>query len=190
LPHAQIGAGQVDAPAQKPFIGVLPFRNLSSDPNQDYFAEGVTEDIITALSRFRELLTAPRTSTFAYKGRAVDALDVARLLGVQYLLTGSIRKANKRVRVSAELTHCESGTQVWREQYDRDLCDIFELQDELSRSVAIVILPALQVAEVERVKRKSPNDLTAYDFYLRALPHVWVATREEISKGICLLRES
>lgn len=174
---------------QKPFVGVLPFRNLSDDPKQDYFADGVTEDIITALSRFRELLTAPRSSTFPFKRSAYDVAEVARVLGVQYVLSGSIRKTDTRVRVTAELTHCESGAQVWRERYDRDLSDIFNLQDELSRNVAAVVLPALQIAEVERVSRKS-HDLTAYDLYLHALPHMWAATREEISKAISLLRQS
>jgi TolB-like protein len=185
-----IAANQADGLARKPTIGVLPFQNLSGDPNQDYFADGVTEDIITALSRFHELLTAPRSSTFAFKGVAIEAAQIARALGVQYLLTGSFQKANERVRVTAELTHCESGAQVWREQYDRNLSDIFDLQDELSRNVAAVVVPALQMAEVERISRKSPDDLTAYDLYLRALPHMWVGTRDEISKAILLLRQS
>jgi len=185
-----IGANWPEVLAQKPFIGVLPFQNLSGDPKQGYFAEGVSEDIITALSRFRELLTAPRSSTFAFKGTGIDVAEVARDLGLQYVLSGSMRKANKRVRVTAELTHCESGTEVWRERYDRKLTDIFDVQDELSRSVAAVILPALQIAEVERVRRKAPDDLTAYDLYLRALPHLWAGTREEISTAISLLRQS
>lgn len=186
----QIVAGRIEAPAQKPFIGVLPFRNLSGDPKQDYFADGVTEDIITALSRFRELLTAPRSSTFAFKGNSDNVAEVARMLGVQYVLTGSIRKDSKHVRMTAELTRCESGAQVWREQYDRDLRDIFDVQDELSRNVAAVMLPALQIAEVERVRRKSPDDLTAYDLYLRALPHLWAGTRNEIPTAIALLRQA
>jgi len=185
-----IGASRIEELAHKPFIGVLPFQNLSGNSKQDYFADGVTEDIITALSRFRELLTAPRSSTFAFKGSSVDIADVARALGVQYVLTGSIRKANKRVRMTAELTHCESGSQIWRDRYDRNLSDIFDLQEELSRNVAAVLLPALQIAEVARIKRKSPDDLTAYDLYLRALPHLWAGTREEIPTAISLLRQS
>jgi TolB-like protein/DNA-binding winged helix-turn-helix (wHTH) protein len=175
---------------EKPSIGVLPFLNLSGDPEQEYFADGVTEDIITALSRFHELLTAPRSSTFAFKGRVIDVTEIVRRLGVQYLLTGSVRKASKRIRITAELVHCKSGAQVWRERYDRGLSDIFELQDELSRSVAAVVLPALQHAEVERVRRKAPGDLTAYDLYLRALPHMWAGTKDEIPKAITLLRQS
>jgi adenylate cyclase len=176
--------------AQKPSVGVLPFINLSGDPEQDYFTDGVTEDIITALSRFHELLTAPRSSTFAFKGETLDLAEIARQVGVQYLLTGRMRMAGKRIRVTAELTHCESGTQIWRDRYDRDLTDIFELQDELSRSVAAVVLPALRNAEVERARRKMPEDLTAYDLYLRALPHMWAGTKEELPKAIALLRQS
>lgn len=179
-----------DAVTQKPFVGVLPFRNLSGDPQQDYFADGMTEEIITALSRFRELRTAPRSSTFAFKGDTDNVAEIGRVLRVHYVLTGSVRKADQCIRVTAELTHCANGAQVWRERYDRDLRDIFELQDEVSRNVAAVMLPALQIAEVERVKRKSPNDLTAYDVYLRALPHMWAATREEIPIAIVLLRQS
>jgi TolB-like protein/class 3 adenylate cyclase len=176
--------------AQKPSVGVLPFINLSGDPEQDYFTDGVTEDIITALSRFHELLTAPRSSTFAFKGETLDVAKIARQIGVQYLLTGSMRVAGKRIRVTAELAHCESGTQLWRDRYDRDLTDVFELQDELSRSVAAVVLPALRDAEVEQARRKASEDLTAYDLYLRALPHMWAGTKEEIPNAITLLRQS
>lgn len=176
--------------ARKPYVGVLPFQNLSGDCKQDYFADGVTEDIITALSRFHELRTAPRSSTFAFKGNTDAVTEIARVLGVQYVLSGSIRKANKRIRVTAELTHCENSTQVWSERYDRNLNDIFDIQDDLSRTVAAVMLPALQIAEVERVRRKSPDEPTAYDLYLRALPHMWAATREEIPTAISLLQQS
>jgi adenylate cyclase len=176
--------------AQKPSIAVLPFVNLSGDPGQDYFTDGVTEDIITALSRFHELSTAPRSSTFAFKGRTLNAAEVGRQLGVNYVLSGSMRMAAKRIRVTAELVHCESDTQVWRDRYDRDLTDIFALQDELSRSVAALALPALRNDEVERARRKASGDLTAYDFYLRALPHMWAGTKDEISRAIGLLRQS
>jgi adenylate cyclase len=176
--------------AQKPSLAVLPFDNLSGDPEQDYFTDGVTEDIITALSRFRELSTASRGATFAFKGRALGAVQVGRELATKYLLTGSMRMAGKRIRITAELVSCESGAQIWRERYDRDLTDIFELQDELSRSVAGVVLPALRSAEVEGARRKPPDDLTAYDLYLRALPSMWAGTRDGISQAIALLRQS
>jgi TolB-like protein len=176
--------------AQKPSIGVLPFLNLSGDPDQDYFADGVTEEVITALSRFHELMTAPRSSTFVFKAQSLDLPAIARQLGVQYVLAGSIRKAGERIRMTVELTDCDTGKQLWRDSYDRDRTDMFELQDELSRTVAAVVIPALHHDQVERAKRKAPDDLTAYDLYLRALPPMWAGTKEEIPKAIALLRQS
>jgi len=180
----------VRALGRKPTVAVLPFLNLSGDPAQDYFTDGVTEDIITALSRFRELLVSPRSSSFPLKGTSLAVRDVARQLGVQYVLGGSMRKAQNRIRVTAELCGGESGVQVWADRYDRDLLDIFELQDELSRTVAVVVHPAVRNAEVEQARRKRPEDLTAYDLYLRALPHMWANTRHDLPKAIELLRRS
>lgn len=173
-----------------PSIGVLPFLNLTGDPGQDYFVDGVTEDIITALSRFHEIRTAPRGSTFAIGRMLVDPAEIARNIGVHYVLTGSIRMADGRVRVSAELVQGESGAQVWRDGFDRALTGIFELQDELSRSVAAVLVPALRNAEVERAERKPARDLSAYDLYLRALPHMWAGTKKGVVEAIALLRQS
>jgi TolB-like protein/DNA-binding winged helix-turn-helix (wHTH) protein len=192
LPHGHVGkklhtGGSTDRHG-KPTLGVLPFINLSGEAEQSYFADGVTEDIITMLSRFRELLVAPRSSTFALKDN--DLAQIVARLGVQYLLTGTIRKVGDRIRVTTELMNCESRTQIWREQYDREFSDIFQLQDELSRSVAAVVIPALQNTEIVRAKRKLPSDLNAYDLYLRALPHLWAGTKDEISKAIALLRDS
>ncbi len=173
-----------------PSIGVLPFLNLTGKADQDYFVDGMTEEIITALSRFREIRTAPRGSTFAFKGSAVELTEVAERLRVDYLLTGTIRMSSGRIRVSAELVHCENRAQVWRNNFDRELADIFELHDELSRSVAAAMLPALRNAEVERAGRKAAKDLTAYDLHLRALPHMWAGTNEDIREAIALLRQS
>lgn len=176
--------------SNKPSIAVLPFQNLSGDAEQEYFANGVTEDIITALSHFRELLVVSRGSSFAFKGKGLSVRQIAQQLGVRYVLSGSMRKVSSRLRVTAELTDAGSGMQIWTDRYDRDLIDIFDLQDELSRTVAAVVQPAVRGAEVERARRKPPTDLSAYDLYLRALPHLWAATRDEMPKAIQLLQQS
>jgi TolB-like protein/class 3 adenylate cyclase len=176
--------------ARKPSVAVLPFQNLSGDPEQEYFADGVTEDIITALSRFHELLVNSRSSSFPFKGKNLDTRYIGRQLGVQYVLSGSIRKAAVRIRVSAELTNCENGRQVWADRYDRDLARIFDLQDDISRTVAAVVQPAVRGAEIERARRKPTESLSAYDLHLRALPHMWAGTREEIPTAIALLQQS
>lgn len=178
------------AQSDKPSIAVLPFANMSGDPGQDYFADGVSEDIVTALSRFHELVVISRSSSFAFKGKGLEVRQIADQLGVRYVLSGSLRKAGNRVRVSAELTDVATGAQVWSDRYDRDLADVFELQDDISRTVAGVIEPAIRGAEIERARRKSPTSLTAYDLYLKALPHLWAGTRDDIPKAIGLLRQS
>jgi TolB-like protein/class 3 adenylate cyclase/cytochrome c-type biogenesis protein CcmH/NrfG len=176
--------------SDKPSIAVLPFHNMSGDADQEYFADGVTEDIITALSRFHELVVISRGSSFAFKGKGLDLRQIAQQLGVQYVLSGTMRKAGNRIRVSVELTDAESGVQVWSDRYDRDLADVFELQDDISRTVAAVVQPAVRGAEIERARRKPPASLSAYDLYLRALPHMWALTREDIPKAVELLRRS
>jgi TolB-like protein len=176
--------------AERPSMAVLPFRNMSGDPEQEYFADGVTEDIITALSRFHELVVIARGSSFAFKDRGLTSRQIAQQLGVQYVLSGSLRKAGNRIRVSAELTHAESEAQVWSDRYDRALVDVFDLQDDISGSVAAVVDPAIRGAEIERARRKPPASLSAYDLYLRALPYLWGGTRGDITKAIELLRES
>ena len=176
--------------AGKPSVAVLPFRNLSGDPEQDYFTDGVTEDIITALARFHELRVAARSSSFAFKADTRDIREIARQLGVQYVLAGSMRRAANRIRVTGELTNAETGLQVWTDRYDRDLADIFDLQADIGRTVAAVVEPAVRGAEIERARRKPTDSLSAYDLYLRALPHMWAATREAIPRAIELLRQS
>ena len=163
---------------------------MNGDPEQEYFADGVTEDIITALSRFHELSVISRGSSFAFKGKSLNVRQIAQYLGVRYVLSGSVRKVSGRIRVTAELTDAESGMQIWTDRYDRDLTDIFDLQDELGRTVTAVVQPAVRGAEIERARRKPPADLSAYDLYLRALPHLWAATRDEIPKAIQLLQQS
>ncbi len=153
----------------KPSIAVLPFTNLSGDPEQDYFADGIVEDIITALSRVHWLFVIARNSSFTYKGKAVDVKQVGRELGVRYVLEGSVRKAGNRVRIAGQLVDAVTGTHVWADRFDGALDDIFDLQDRVTASVVGIIEPKLRHAEIERVRRKPTDSLDAYDLYLRAL---------------------
>ena len=157
-------------------IAVLPFENLSTDSRQEYFADGVVEDIITGLARINWLSVIARNSTFTYKGKATDINQVREELGVRYVLKGSIRRSNNRVRIVAQLIEAQSGVHLWAERYDRLLDDIFAVQDEIAMSVIGAIEPNLRKAEIERVRRKRPESLDAYDFVLRALPfvHKWM----------------
>ncbi len=161
-------AGEWRSVPDKPSIAVLPFTNMSGDPEQDYFADGITEDIITELSRFQSLFVIARNSTFTYKGRAVRVQDVGRELGVHYVLEGSVRRAGGRVRVTVQLVNATNGNHIWAERYDRDVTDIFELQDELTQSIVATLSGRLESADVERVKRKPPNTASVYDYVLRA----------------------
>jgi adenylate cyclase len=154
----------------KPSIAVLPFANLSSDPEQDYFADGMVEDIITALSHFMALFVTARNSSFTYKGRAIDVKTVGRELGVRYVLEGSVRKAANRVRITGQLVDAATGAHLWAERFDGGLGDIFDLQDQVTESVVGAIAPALEKAEIERAKRKPTESLDAYALYLRGLP--------------------
>ncbi len=171
-------------------IAVLPFDNLSGDPEQDYLADGMVEDIITGLSRIKWLLVIARNSTFAYKGRAVNVKQVGRELGVRYILEGSIRKASNRVRVTGQLIEAETGRHVWADRYDRTLEDVFAIQDELTMSVVAAIEPSLRQAEIERVKRKRPDSLDAYDLVLRALPLIYTAMPEGGAKALPFLNNA
>ena len=153
----------------KPSIAVLPFANMSGDPEQEYFADGMVEEIITALSRIRWLFVIARNSSFTYKGQAVDVKQVGRELGVRYVLEGSVRKAGDRVRITAQLIDALTGTHLWADRFDGSLEDVFELQDKVAISVAGVIEPALQAAEIAPSAERPTSDLTAYDLYLRAL---------------------
>jgi TolB-like protein len=180
-----------DAPAvlvlpDKPSITVLPFQNLSGDPGQDYFADGVVEDIITALSRIRWLFVIGRNSSFTYKGRAIDVTDVGRELGVRYVLEGSVRKAGSRVRITGQLIDATSGAHLWAERFEGMLDDIFELQDQIAQSVVGAISPQLERAEIERAKRKPTESLDAYDYYLRGMAKLHSGTHEAIEAALPL----
>lgn len=154
----------------KPSIGVMPFANLSGDPDQEYFADGMVEEIITALSRIRSLFVIARNSSFNYKGRSLDPKRIGRELGVRYLLEGSVRKGGGRVRISVQLIEAESATHLWADHFDGSLQDILDLQDQVAISVAGIIEPALLTAEIRRAVDRPRRDPTAYDLYLRALP--------------------
>jgi len=174
----------------KPSIAVLSFQNLSGDPEQEYFADGVVEDIITGLSRIKWLFVIARNSSFTYKGQAVDVKRVGRELGVRYVLEGSVRKAGQQVRISAQLVEAESGIHLWGERYDGRLDDIFALQDEITLNAVGAIEPSLRDAEIERVRRKRPDNLDAYDLVLRAIPNVYVLMPEEAAKAVPLLEQA
>jgi TolB-like protein len=161
----------------KPSIAVLPFANMSGDPEQEYFADGMVEEIITALSRIRWLFVIARNSSFTYKGQAVDVKQIGRKLGVRYILEGSVRKAGGRVRITAQLIDAQTGAHLWADRFDGSLEDVFELQDKVASSVAGVIEPALQTAETARRASRPTKDLTAYDLYLRAYEMVWSSAR-------------
>ena len=171
----------------KPSIAVLPFANMSGDPEQDYFVDGMVEEIITGLSRIKWLFVIARTSSFAYKGKSPDVRQVGRELGVRYVLEGSVRKASGRVRIAGQLVDAESGRHIWAERYDRPLDDMFALQDEITLNVIGAIEPSLRRAEIERVKRKRPGDLDAYDLVLRAMPFVDTAMPEGALQALPLL---
>jgi adenylate cyclase len=160
----------------KPSVAVLPFANMSSDPEQEFFADGIAEDIITALSRYPSLFVIARNSSFTYKGRTVDVKQIGRELGVRYVLEGSLRKAGNRIRITAQLVEAESGNHVWADRYDRDLADIFVVQDEISAAVTIAIAPAIADAEQQRAMRKPPANLDAWAAYQRGLWHMEKAT--------------
>src|SRR6202521_348622 len=174
----------------KPSIAVLPFANMSGDPEQEYFADGMVEEIITALSRIRWLFVIARNSTFTYKGRAVDVKEVGRELGVRYVLEGSVRKAGTRVRITGQLIDAITGTHLWADRFDGSLEDVFELQDKVAISVAGVIEPALQAAEMRRSAARPTSDLTAYDLYLRALATVSSITKERFFAALGLLEQA
>ncbi len=172
LSNAAAGSSRPALPLPgKPSIAVLPFQNMSGDPEQDYFADGMVEEIITALSRFRQLFVIARNSTFTYKGQAADVKQVARELGVRYVLEGSVRKGGNKVRVTAQLIDAASSAHVWAERYDRDVSDVFAVQDEITASVAGVIEPTLADVEQQRVLRKPPERLDAWEAYQRGLWH-------------------
>jgi TolB-like protein len=173
----------------KPSLAVMPFQNMSGDPEQEYFADGIVEEIITALSRIRWLVVIARNSSFTYKGQAVDVKQVGRDLGVRYVLEGAVRKAGARVRVTAQLIDALYGTHLWADRFDGSPEDVFDLQDKIASSVAGVIEPALQAAETARSADRPTNDLTAYDLYLRAY-EMYFSSAQQIPAALCLLERA
>ena len=172
---------------EKPSIAVLPFANMSDDPDQDYFADGMVEEIITGLARIRWLTVIARNSTFAYKGKSLDVRNVGRELGVRYVVEGSVRKAGGNVRITAQLIEAETGGQLWAERFTGPLGDVFDLQDQITAGVVAAIEPSVRKAEIERAKRKRPDNLDAYDLYLRALEQSYTFTPAGRSAGLSLL---
>jgi TolB-like protein len=173
----------------KPSIAVLPFSNMSNDPEQEYFADGITEDIITALSRLNWLFVIARNSTFAFKGKATDIRKIARELGVRYVLEGSVRKSGGQLRITGQLIDATNGAHLWADKFDGTMTDVFALQDQVTESVIGAIEPSLRKAEMQRSKRKRPEKLAAYDFYLRAMPHLY-AFRPEVNSEAQRLLEN
>ncbi|MCW5745126.1 MAG: adenylate/guanylate cyclase domain-containing protein [Alphaproteobacteria bacterium] len=183
----------IDAPPalpDKPSIAVLPFQNMSGDPEQEYFVDGLVEDIITALSRFKSLFVIARNSSFAYKGTSPDVRRVGRDLGVRYVLEGSVRKAGDRVRITGQLIDAANGAHLWADRIDGALADVFDLQDRVTEQVVAAIAPRVQQAEIERVKRKPPANLDAYDCYLRGLANLRPISKEGTAEALRLFERS
>jgi adenylate cyclase len=187
-PEGAVKAAAPELP-DKPSIVVLPFDNMSGDPEQEYFADGVVEALTAALSRIRSFFVIARNSAFAYKGRAMNVRDIGRELGVAYVLEGSVQRAGGRVRITVQLIETEGGAHIWAEKYDGSLDDIFDLQDRITEQVAGAIQPSIRLAEVERARRKPPQDLGAYDYAMRAIRHVWALEKDEAAKALSLLEK-
>ena len=195
LPDGDVTAGDAATPEKsllvpdKPSIAVLPFDNMSGDPEQEYFADGITEDIITELSRNRWMTVIARNTTFTYKGAAVNIADVARELGVRYVIEGSVRKSSDRVRISVQLIEGLTGNHVWAERFDRRVIDIFDLQDEVTRSIAAAIEPEIFAIEGHNASHRNVTDLSAWDDLMRARAHFWRVTRADSSEAVKLLSD-
>jgi adenylate cyclase len=170
----------------KPSVAVLPFENMSGDPEQEYFADGMVEEITTALSRFKWLFVIARNSSFTFKGKNVDVKEVGRKLGVRYVLEGSVRKASGKVRITGQLIDASTGAHIWADRFERDLTDVFALQDEVTVAVVSAIEPKLLQTEIAMAVRRRPENLTAYDFYLRAVQQLYLSTRESLTEAIRL----
>ncbi len=174
----------------RPAIAVLPFVNMSGEPEQEYFSDGISEDIITALSKMRWFFVIARNSSFVYKGKAVHMKQIAAELGVSYVVEGSVRKGGGRVRITAQLNDAATGTHIWAERYDRDLADVFAVQDEITEAIVAAIEPQIYAAENFRAKRKPPESLDAWDLVMRALSHYWRVTRQDNVVAQALLEKA
>lgn len=191
-PVAASGRPMAPPPAlpDKPSIAVLPFSIMSSEPGQDYLADGIVEAITAALSRIRSFFVIARNSAFAYKGQAANVRDIGRQLGVAYVLEGSVQKVGPRIRISVELVETEGGANVWTGRHDGTLDDIFDLQDRITEQVAGALQPSIRIAEIERSRRKRPQELGAYDYAMRAMPHAWVLEEEGSARALALLDQA
>jgi adenylate cyclase len=174
----------------KPSIAVLPFDNISAEAGQDYLADGIVEAITAALSRIRSFFVIARTSAFTYKGRSANVRDVGKELGVGYVIEGSVQKGGSRLRIIVQLVETESGAHVWSQRYDGTIDDIFDLQDRIAEQLAGAIQPSIRIAEIERSRRKRPQDLGCYDYTMRAMPHVWALEKDEAAKALDLLEKA
>jgi TolB-like protein len=174
----------------RPAIAVLPFTNMSDAPEQEYFSDGISEDIITALSKLRWFFVIARNSSFTYKGKSVHLNQIAEELGVRYVLEGSVRKGGDRVRITAQLNDVASGSHIWAERYDRDLADVFAVQDEITEAIVAAIEPQLYAAENFRAQRKAPDSMDAWDLVMRALSHYWRVTRQDNVVAQALLEKA
>jgi adenylate cyclase len=183
---SSLGDGKPLALPDKPSIAVLPFENISGDPEQEYFADGMVEEIITALSRFKWLFVIARNSSFTFKGKAVDVKEVGRRLGVRYVLEGSVRKAAGKVRITGQLIDAVTGAHIWADRFERDLTDVFALQDEVTVAVVSAIQPKLLQTEIAMAARRQPENLTAYDLFLRAIQQFYLTTREGVAETLRL----
>ena len=183
-------AGEALPLPDKPSIAVLPFDNMSGDPEQEYFADGIAEDVITALSRFRSLFVIARNSSFTYKGRAVDITQIARELGVRYVVEGSVRKAGNRVRITAQLIDATSGNHLWADRFDGSLDDVFDLQDQITEQIVVAVEPEIQARERERAQRKPPESLDAWELLQRGLAHLYRFNKTDRTEAIRLFGEA
>jgi TolB-like protein len=190
-------AHEIPAPARaalplpdRPAIAVLPFVNMSGDPEQEYFSDGISEDIITALSKLRWFFVIARNSSFVYKGKAVHLKQIAEELGVGYVVEGSVRKIGDRVRITVQLNDVATGSHIWAEHYDRDLADVFAVQDEITEAIVAAIEPHIYAAENIRARRKPPDNLDAWDLVMRALSHYWRVTRQDNVVAQALLEKA
>jgi TolB-like protein len=181
---------QAPSPSDRPAIAVLPFTNMTDDPAQEYFSDGISEDIITALSKLRWFFVIARNSSFIYKGKAVHLKQVAEELGVGYVVEGSVRKVGERVRITAQLNDVATGSHIWAERYDRNLADVFAVQDEITEAIVAAIEPQLYAAENFRSRRKAPDSMDAWDLVMRALSHYWRVTRQDNVVAQALLEKA
>lgn len=190
--RARTGSGEASAsaPTDRPSVAVLPFANLSGNPDEEYFSEGLADDIITALARSRSLLVIARNSSFVYKGRSIEVKQIAAELGVRYVVEGSVRRAAGRIRVNVQLIDTESGTHIWAERYDRDLADVFAVQDEITGALTSAINPAVAEAELRRALRKPPENLGAWEAYQRGLWHARKATADDNRQALEFFRRA